>query len=135
MTLFDIMPSFWLISAFCFFLFYLICNVDLSLCAVCSCLFSFAFSLINLPMYIQCFSFIGICFSVYGASVISRKRKRREKHIFCAVSRINSDGGLAKHHGQIFEVYSRDKYIHYNAGEIFTAKKSNGVYVLWSKNS
>lgn len=135
MTLFDVMPSIWLFSAFCFFIFYLVCEAELSLCAVSASLFSFAFSLLALPIYIQCFSFIGICFSVLIVCCIKSKANHKEKHTFCAVSRINSSGGFAKHHGKIIEVYSRDKYIAYPVGEVFSGKKSNDGFVLWAKNS
>ncbi len=134
MTLFDIMPSLWLLASFLFFIFYLSCEFDFALCCVSASLFSFAFSLISLPMYIQCFSFIGICFILFLLCRISQRTKRTDKCVFCAVGRITADGGFAKHHGKIFEVYSRDKYIQYTAGTVFTARKSSDGFVLFSKH-
>ncbi len=135
MTLFDVMPSLWLFSSFLFLIFYLSCDVELSLCAVSSSLFSFAFSLLSFPMYIQCFSFIVICFTVFTLCHIKRKTKRKEKYTFCAVGKVTADGGFAKYHGKIFEVYSRDCYITYPVGEVFTGRKSNDGFVLWANRS
>ncbi len=135
MTLFDIMPSLWLVSALLFSLFSLFSGGTLSLCALSASLFSFAFSLLSLPIYIQCFSFIIICFSLFIISLITRKTKHVKKHIFCAVSDIDTTGGFAKHHGKIFPVYSRDEYIRYRRGEVFDGKKSNGGYILWGKHT
>ena len=135
MTLFDVMPSLWLVSALLFSLLTLFYSGTLSPCALSSSLFSFAFSLLSLPMYVQCFSFIGICFLLITVSFMTRKLKCTDKHVFCAVSTISSAGGFAKHHGKIFQVYSRDEYIRYRCGEIFDGKKSNGGYILLGKHT
>ena len=135
MTIFDIMPSLWLVSAVLFSLFSLFYNSTLSLCALSASLFAFAFSLLSLPIYLQCFSFIMICFSLFILSFFTRKINRDKKHIFCAVSTIDTSGGFAKHHGKIFSVYSRDEYIRYRCGEVFKGKKSNTTYILWGKHT
>lgn len=44
-------------------------------------------------------------------------------------------GGYAKLNGNIFPVYSRDKYVKYRCGELFNAKRSADTYILWGKDT
>lgn len=122
MTVFDIMPSLWLICAFLMLLFYLLLDIDLAAYTMSSCLLCLASSLLTLPIRVQSGVFFSSLLLFIAADIISNHRKEQTV-MALAVTDITSDGGYVRINGQIVKAYSRDRFIRYRAGEVFTLKK------------
>lgn len=135
MTVFDLMPSIWLLSSFIFLLFYLLCDIDPAVCCMSTCLICLAASLTGAFVRLQCtvfFALLSVLLIVYLYS--SRKRRSHARLLAIAVTDILPSGGYVRINGKTSKAYCRDCCVRYRKGQVFTLETCKGNDILISSD-
>lgn len=121
MTLFELMPSVWLILAFVFFAVYFLFDVRLFLIGCGGSLLSLCPALLGAGIFLQTSLFFLYIAFVYALCLI--KRLFTGSSAFrgaIAVTRIDCRGGYILYKGRIRRAYPRDRLYEYRLGDVLT---------------
>ena len=127
MTLFDLMPSVWLILAFSFLLSYFISDRRIFLYGCGGAFFALCPSVLCFRIYVQCACFFAYLIATAAASGIAAAKKDRASYAV-ALTRIDSRGGLILYKGAVCSAYPRDEFSVFRIGDVLKAELcSNGL--------
>ena len=110
-------------------LFYLIFDIDLAAYTMSACLLCLASSLLSLPIRVQSGIFFSFLLLFIAGGIISRHCKEQSV-MALAITDITAKGGYVRINGQTVKAYSRDQFIRYRTGEVFTLKKLKEICIL-----
>ena len=133
MTLFDFMPSLWLIFAFIFFAVYFLSEMRLFLIGCGGALLALCPSLSGRGIFIQTVLFFSYILCVYGACFI--RRLFSDASYFrgaAALTAIDSNGGYILYKGRVRRAYPRDRLYEYAPGDVLAVTElSNGALIAY----
>lgn len=117
MTLFDLMPSVWLILAFVFSCFYFLSGRLCFLYGAGGAFFALCPAVLSFHIYVQTFSFFAYMVAVFAAARIAKTGKRQRCGAV-ALTKIDADGGYILYKGSVRNAYCRDPLAVYRTGDV-----------------
>ena len=128
MTLFDFMPTLWIILAFLFFAVYFLSGMRLFLTGCGAALLALCPALTGAGIFIQAVLFFAYIGGVYCACLLKskciRSRVRREA---IALTAIDRRGGYILYKGRVCRAYPKSRFHKYRLGDVLYVKElSNG---------
>ena len=117
MTLFDLMPTLWLLLAFVLLCVYFLSGHRVFLYGCGGAFFALCPAVLCLRIFVQTAFFFIYMISVLAASRISSHRKKHRYAV--ALTRIDSKGGYILCGGKVKSAYTRDRYAVYRTGDVF----------------
>ena len=129
MTLFEFMPSLWIILAFIFFVYYFLSDVRLFLIGCGGALTALCPALLGVRIFTQTAAFFVYIGAVCAACFIKRRSGRPARlREATALSKIDCRGGYILYKGRVRRAYPRDMLYEYSPGDVLAVKEtSNGV--------
>ncbi len=127
MTLFDLMPSVWLILAFSFLISYFISDRRVFLYGCGGAFFALCPAVLCFRIYVQCACFFAYLITVSAAAGIAALKSDRSSYAV-ALTRIDSRGGFILYKGEVRSAYARDGFSVFRTGDVLKAELcSNGL--------
>ena len=129
MTLFDLMPSLWLVFAFIFFAVYFLSGMRLFLTGCGGALLALCPSLLGRGIFMQTVLFFSYMAFVYCACLIKRMLPGRSCFRgAAALTSIDCNGGYILYKGRVCRAYPHDRLFEYVTGDaLAVAELSNGT--------
>lgn len=121
MSLFELMPSIWLLMSVFFFVFLAFFAFRHSAALLSASLLAMLFSLFAFPMHAQIFVFFFHTLSLFIADLFIKPKKAVRYCI--SVTDIDSHGGIVKYKNRYIIAYCRDSSHHYKSGCSFKLLK------------
>ncbi len=118
MTLHDVMPAAFICLSFVFFVLYALSRMRLMLIGCGASCFAFAFSVLDLPVYIQAAAFFSYVLCVYGVIFVTRRAADRVEPNGIALTKTDRDGGYIMYMGEVRRARPRDTLYDYALGDV-----------------
>lgn len=114
MSVFELMPSFWLLTSVFFFVFLAFFSIRHSAAFLSASLLAMLLSMFAFPMHAQIFVFFFQVLSLCIADLFIKPKKAM--HYCVSVTDIDSEGGIVKYKGRYIRAYCRDSSHRYERG-------------------